>query len=578
MLIKGIEFPDQLLEAQAAGELVIFAGAGVSRPPPSNLPLFGELSERIGQNFHVKKEDGEPDDRYLGRLKNHGVLVHTAASNILLDPASKPQELHKLLLEIAPSKARIRLVTTNFDAHFSTAVHALSGNEVDVFYAPALPLGDDFNGIVYLHGGAAKDPSRCVLTDGDFGRAYLAQGWATRFLAAMFARYCVLFVGYSHNDTVMNYLARGLPSRREKHRFAFVEDRDNEISKWRFLGIEPLAYKKTNAENRHENITISIREWVRESKLGLLEKAQKIRFIAESEPPLEGEESDYVKFCLSKLDTARIFFKHARSHKWIEWLEKNKFMEPLFKLHVEFGPFERELAIWLIESFLPNESDKILAVIQNHGGRLHRSFCWYVRRGLRDKNLLPKGLFAKWITVLLTDPSVFDYSDWAYLLHDCRFPEDRVLSIFLLDLLTQPKVFLQKQWHFSSDDLDSVEFSLNFYKDRQYCLAQAWNDIFIPNLPTYASDIEAIILSNLAKAHRLMETCGLAPANYDPFYLFRQSINEPNDRGFVKLLDFLVSAAKTLANYLAENKPARLLALIDRCFEVEVPILNGSNP
>lgn len=51
-----------------------------------------------------------------------------------------------------------------------------------------------------------------VLTDADFGRAYLTEGWARRFLVEVFRQYTVLFVGYSHSDVVMNYLARASPA------------------------------------------------------------------------------------------------------------------------------------------------------------------------------------------------------------------------------------------------------------------------------------------------------------------------------------------------------------------------------
>jgi hypothetical protein len=63
---------------------------------------------------------------------------------------------------------------------------------------------------------------RMVLTDRDFGRAYLTEGWARRFVLELFLKYTVLFVGYSHNDPVMQYLARGLPpGDSNKKRYAF---------------------------------------------------------------------------------------------------------------------------------------------------------------------------------------------------------------------------------------------------------------------------------------------------------------------------------------------------------------------
>ena len=102
-----------------------------------------------------------------------------------------------------------------------------------------------------LHGCADKKVEKCILTDEDFGRAYLSQGWATRFLISMFSRYVVLFVGYSHNDTVMNYLARGLPPGNQQARFAFSTDDDQSLSKWKHLEIQPLVYKPVEAKNLH---------------------------------------------------------------------------------------------------------------------------------------------------------------------------------------------------------------------------------------------------------------------------------------------------------------------------------------
>jgi len=52
---------------------------------------------------------------------------------------------------------------------------------------------------------------RLVLTDSDFGRAYLTEGWTRRFLQQLFSKYTILFIEYGHNDIVIEYLARGLP-------------------------------------------------------------------------------------------------------------------------------------------------------------------------------------------------------------------------------------------------------------------------------------------------------------------------------------------------------------------------------
>jgi hypothetical protein len=48
-------------------------------------------------------------------------------------------------------------------------------------------------------GRVAKQADRMVLTDSDFGSAYLTEGWATRFLQRLFTHNVVMFIGYSHS-------------------------------------------------------------------------------------------------------------------------------------------------------------------------------------------------------------------------------------------------------------------------------------------------------------------------------------------------------------------------------------------
>jgi SIR2-like domain len=376
MLVQGINLPEKLLRAQAAGELVLFIGAGVSAPAPSSLPLFDELAQRVGEGTGMPRRDDESVDRYFGRLKLRGVQVHKAVAPILLDPNSRPHELHTLLTKLFPQSAPVRLVTTNFDTHLSTTLEQHFGSSVETFYAPALPLGDDFAGLVYLHGSAAKNAQQCVLTDEDFGRAYLNRAWATRFLEAMFQRYSVLFVGYRHSDPVMIYLARGLSPNSRKPRYAFTTGESQALESWNVLDVEPLIYPLGSGENPHERITHCVRDWSVELHRGLLEKAERIRAISEGQPPLEGEDADYLKFCLANIETARVFFRHASNPEWISWLEKNKFLISFFDSKRAFGDFERELGFWLIDKFFADHAQDVFAAIQRHGNRIHPEWAW----------------------------------------------------------------------------------------------------------------------------------------------------------------------------------------------------------
>jgi NAD-dependent SIR2 family protein deacetylase len=166
MRIQGVDLPDTLLDAQKNGSLVIFAGAGVSIPAPSNYPNFDKLAEDVAQRV-LAREDREPVDRFLGRLAAHGVLVHEVVCRILSDPNSSPKPLHSNLLRLFESALTMKLVTTNFDVHVTTATRSLFEVDVafEIYSAPALPLGDVFTGLVHLHGSVDKPPG-AARTDG----------------------------------------------------------------------------------------------------------------------------------------------------------------------------------------------------------------------------------------------------------------------------------------------------------------------------------------------------------------------------------------------------------------------------
>ena len=263
MFFNGVRLPDEIRIALEEERLVVFAGAGVSVPPPSNLPLFNGLASQIAAGIAV--EAGR-EDRVLGKLARDGTNVHAAAAQILCNEDTLPTLLHREILRLFGEAPKVRVVTTNFDDHFSVAARKLFRKQRPLeFFAPALPLGDDFAGLVYLHGSGHIDHAKLVLTDKDFGAAYLTRGWARDFVVALFSRYTVLFVGYSHSDVTTTYLARGLNQSEAGLRWATVssdistEAREN----WEHLEISVVEYRTDpgNTVNQHQALTDFFTEW-----------------------------------------------------------------------------------------------------------------------------------------------------------------------------------------------------------------------------------------------------------------------------------------------------------------------------
>ena len=176
MQIGPLDLPDEVLTALEEQRLVIFAGAGVSMPAPASLPSFRGLVEGLIGRTLLRDEEGQMD-RVLGRAKEDKVPVHRLAAERLARPDSRFNSLHENLLTLFGSAAAVRIVTTNFDLHFEEAIQAhteLAG--IEIYTSPALPVGSSFTGLVHLHGALNRVAETLVLTDADFGRAYLTEG------------------------------------------------------------------------------------------------------------------------------------------------------------------------------------------------------------------------------------------------------------------------------------------------------------------------------------------------------------------------------------------------------------------
>src|SRR5438046_2274284 len=100
MLInREVDLPDDLISARRAGRLVVFAGAGVSMGPPSNLPSFETLTSAVAGGVLLQR-DGEPFDAFLGRLEESGVNVQARTREQIDVPASSPNLLHSLIVDL----------------------------------------------------------------------------------------------------------------------------------------------------------------------------------------------------------------------------------------------------------------------------------------------------------------------------------------------------------------------------------------------------------------------------------------------------------------------------------------------
>ena len=296
--------------------VVVFAGAGVSMGPPAGLPDFRRLAEQVAEGTGQSIGDAETEDRFLGRLKDLGTDVHWRAAEILQRNNPEPTTLHLNLLRLFSEPRAARAVTTNFDDLFERVARGQFESKIRVFQAPALPLGNRFFGIVHLH-GSVDEPEEMVLTHRDFGRAYLTEsdGWARRYLIDLFTNYTVLFVGYSHSDTIMTYLTPSLPPDGGQQRFALIGDQIDDPTRWRRMGIEPVTFQQAHA-NDFSGLDVGVAGLANFLQRGVLDWQREITVIADGKPPIDDESVGIIEHALSDPVTTRFFVESAESPEW----------------------------------------------------------------------------------------------------------------------------------------------------------------------------------------------------------------------------------------------------------------------
>lgn len=280
--------------------------------------------------------------------------------------------LHRDLLRLYKDESRVRIVTTNYDTLFEQAAKNACDSMPEVYQAPALPLGREFNGIVHVH-GAFGHPRGMVLTDEDIGRAYLTEGWARRFLVEVFESFTVLFVGYSHDDVIMKYLARALPAGKTQPRFALTDETEKGGSER--LGIQPIPYPKDPGGD-HAALDKGIHHLAGIVQRNILDWQKEIAELAKNGPSADEEEMGVMEEVLSDLTKMQFFTKNATPPDWIQWLDARGYLNALFVTEA-LDDRVMALARWLAQSFACEHANWLFVLIAKHAPlRLNPAF-WH---------------------------------------------------------------------------------------------------------------------------------------------------------------------------------------------------------
>jgi hypothetical protein len=324
LVANGPNIPDTLLHAHEEDDVVFFCGAGISCP--AGLPLFRGLVEGIYNRLGRPKS---PDEDCACKKKRfdlalellearlqagHPEVRRALASVLEIEETSAPVETHAALLRLSQLRdGRVRLVTTNFDRLFEAA-SIRESIPLKSCAAPLLPAPrkNSWDSLVYLHGllpkrnNAEVDDAtlrRLVVTSGDFGRAYLVERWAARFLSELFRTHRVCFVGYSLDDPVLRYMMDALSADRRRgdgeiRAWAFVGENERNFDRaereWEAKGTIPILYRTDASGDSHELLHSTLRRWSEQYRDGISGKARLVSEYAYMQPSLSTKEDDFV--------------------------------------------------------------------------------------------------------------------------------------------------------------------------------------------------------------------------------------------------------------------------------------------
>lgn len=433
------------------------------------------------------------------------------------------------------------MVTTNYDQHLSALLKELD-DEAPEYLAPALPVGNDFTGIVYIHGRLDQEGRRLVATDDDFGKAYLNDAWAARFLDRMFASHSVLFIGYSHQDTIMKYLARGLGGRSEK-RYALTTDSASPLR--RRLGITPIQCS-------HDDLPVALNDWATKASGGLLgHRAQVKALVAGQDPSPVPESMSYLETIVSGKNTIRFFTEHARGKLWLQWVAGRPEFATLFYPAPEVDSnITRELAYWFADNYITDDdqlSDAAFQIAANAGMYPANDLLFAICRALSGhEGPLPQRV-RRWLLIVTNSPeSRFTTSFLASMLRESSLTDDPDTALFLFDYLTEPRI--RPSHGFFGGAFEPVT------RDDDHALRGIWEQVFRPALAEYAAQLLGIVDRQLRRAD--LQLAIASESDRQRPSIWRAAIAATDDLGLNGPLGFLIDAARECVESLLAAEDA----------------------
>ena len=607
----GPDVPDRLIQAHEDGRVVFFCGAGISYP--AGLPGFKGLIEKLCETL---SPDHDPElqkaietqkyDTAIGILEDgeDGIVggrqrVRAALTEILAVSPCTRTDTHAALLTLGRTldrkpEHRTHLVTTNFDRLFENTIRA-GALAIRRFQAPALPVPKGlWDGLVYLHGllptpdgQGATALNDLVVSSGDFGRAYLNEGWAARFVAELFRNYHVCFVGYSLDDPILRYMTDALAADRTLgeqplEMFAFGSfsetDENDRKREWETKGVTPILY---NESGGHQYLHHTLQRWASIYRDGVNGKEAIINEYAHLHPSQSTKEDDFSGLLLWALsDTSGLpakRFAELETTPHLEWrsriFESGSQREKTLTRQPhdvgDWNPVVQHLASWLTRHL---DNNDLLFWLANLGRIIDPQFAAMIKDKLHDLKVRSeiRTLWQLFLAGYMKYPTANSYhlTIWE------RSFNTESLTVALRkqfrDLLS-PRIILRPSIpELEVSQTDSLAGDIVLGTDDLYASLQnlRGNEAWVRALPDLLYDLDGL----LREVMDLKRELGDADDNHDWSYVWLPSITTHPQNENLADWTILVELIRDAWSEVARQTPARARRMAEDWCDRRYPV------
>jgi len=616
----GPDIPLAVLQSHEEGRLVFLCGAGVSRP--AGLPDFKGLVSRVVEDLGAKltrderRECGRGQfDRLLGHLADAEHFgrqrVCDAVWKALTPLPDAILDTHKSILDLAQNRqGALRLITTNFDELFERARPG-----IPIASAPLLPVPKPmkWSSLVHLHGRmmeAGIEGRNLVLTAGDFGIAYLAERWASRFVSELFNHFDVLFIGYSADDPPMRYLVDALAAERQGDRrihaaYALISAQPGReaatTAAWGARGIQAIPY---TAGKDHAMLHETLRAWASVWRGGLGSKKNILNEYGSKDPSSLGPEAaSQVCWALTEPDgsMARHFAQldPRPPLAWLPILEKSELLSIPPTLSLKTGlplvdhsqatsgpphlsPISMALAIWLTAHL---DQPELIDWVLQTGGSLHPDWIDAIRHKIRTTTDLPTAFQKVW-RVLCSSRSAARRTGGLDTFHLIERMRTEMWSPSLrLDVVQalRPDIALSSAWSRTRQEAELLGEDPGAWSIRRLvsvdCTLRAGDSLTTLINALAARSDASVVLRDLAweitellrQALDLLAGLDHANSERDPSYLWHPSIAPHEQNRYGAQWTWLIEIVRRTFEALAKYDPDQAKLLVGRWMGIPYP-------